>query len=133
MDAGEHQEGSCREADHVQGAEGPSYFKFRGGVDYSRYGLDVEGQDGDGSSCQDHCTAGKEFCPVTPLKMNLYVMRQDYVAQIAGEVPEQVEFVPEALAPDFACPAVEEWYAGGNQKEQDEESFLTGTCLAQPR
>ena len=44
-----------------------------------------------------------------------------------------MEFVPEALAPDFACPAVEEWYAGGNQKEQDEESFLTGTCLAQPR
>ena len=42
-DAGEHQEGSCREADHVQGAEGPSYFKFRGGVDYSRDGLDVEG------------------------------------------------------------------------------------------
>lgn len=45
-------------------------------------------------------------------KVYTNVMRQNKIAQITGEVPQHVVFIPETLSPHFTAPTIEIRHTG---------------------
>ncbi len=131
-DGGEHEECSGCGSEDVDGAECPSDLELRSVDDYARYGLDVERVDcGGRADGEKQCPDG-ETLAVGPCEVDADVVSQNDVAEVAGEVPQHVVFVPEALAPYFTEEAYDVGHAGGYGEDGDEEEFFAWLGFAEP-
>ena len=104
--AGEHQERSGCEAGHVDRAEIPTDFEHRSAYDNSRRGLYIERKNSDNRSYGHQYRSDSHLLTRVPVKVYTDVVRHHEVAKEAGEVPEQVVLVPEALSPNFSEPTI---------------------------
>ena len=132
VNAGEQEEGSCGEGHAVDGAEAPANLQHGRHMIHSRHGLHPERPDGGGGTHGHEREADDDTLAAAPVQMHTDVVGKDEIAQIAGEVPQHVVIVPEALSPHLAAPAVEVGHAGGHEEEADEEPLLPCRGLLQP-
>ena len=131
--AGEEQEGAGGEGDAVDRTHRPSDLYYGCRVYYARHGLHVEREYRSHGACRHEYESRDEAATAAPREVFAYVVGYDGVSEVSREIPQHVVFVPEALAPHLAAPAVKIGYACRDEEQQDEEPLLACCGAFEPR
>lgn len=113
-------------------AESPSDFYHGSGKYFSGYSLDIERVDSPYSSYNHQNGSYCQTLGAIPCKVYAYVMCQNKVSQITGEVPQHVIFIPKALPPHFTKPSAEIRHTCRQQEESNEETFFFCRGFVEP-
>lgn len=135
LDATEEQEGSEGGAQHVRGAELPRPLQHRRLDGLAWYTGIPERPAGEGRSYQETQPTDTQTFGATPIHVHTDVVSQHQVAQIARAVVEHTEIgIPEAVTPQISADKPHQpRHTGGEHKDGEEELFILGRCLLNPR
>ena len=130
----EEEEESVGCNEHIERAELPTPLEHRRLDGYAGNAFQPETPAGKRSSDDEADKANDDALAVRPLEMVADVVRQDKVAEVAGAVPEHVEAVPEAFAPQFvAHEAVQPGHGRREDEDVEEQTFVLCGSLLEPR
>ena len=134
VDGGEHEEEAVGGHQHVKRAELPAPLEHRCLDGNAGLALQPEAPCRECSSDEEADKAYAQAAAIVPLEVETDVVGQHEVAQIAGAVPQHVETVPKALAPQLvADKAVQPRHGRGEDKYPDEYLLLLCRSLLKPR
>ena len=134
MNRREEEEESIRRDEHVKRAELPAPLEHRGLDGYAWNTFQPETPAGKRGSDDEADKANEGALAVGPLEMVADVVRQDKVAEVSGAVPEHVEAVPEALAPQLvAHETVQPGHRRREDKDVEEQAFVLCGSFLEPR
>ena len=133
MYGGEHKEESVGGQQDIQRAELPAPFEHRRLNRNARHAFQPKAPRGEGCSSKEADETDTDSATVAPLEVEADIVCQDKIAEVARAVPQGMEAVPKAFAPQLvADKAVQPRHDCGEGKDVDEYPLLFRRCFLQP-